>query len=179
MSDNRYVWKNGQLEIKDESTAQEAGEALAQIERRYGSIKPETVIKEAGKPRNPLHKFFEWDDTKAAHEHRLWQARSLIKSVHVKIIGDTRLDKAVRAFVNVPSNDGKDRQYENIVSVMSDTAKREYLLKKAENEIKNWRDRYEDLEEFSLVFSAIDDTLSAAVPPPAPASRRGRRVAAG
>jgi hypothetical protein len=47
-------------------------------------ILPSDVVKAAREPSHPLHKRFDWDDTKAAHKWRLSQARDLIASVVVE-----------------------------------------------------------------------------------------------
>lgn len=44
---------------------------------------PADVVKVARDPKHPLHKRFDWDDTKAAHKWRLRQARDLIASVEI------------------------------------------------------------------------------------------------
>ena len=61
-------------------------ERLAALYRRNGeSITPEAVIDDARDPSSPLHACFEWDDKKAAHQHRLDQARELIRAVPVHV----------------------------------------------------------------------------------------------
>jgi len=44
---------------------------------------PSDVVKAARVPSHPLHKRFDWDDTKAAHKWRILQARNLISSVQI------------------------------------------------------------------------------------------------
>jgi hypothetical protein len=46
---------------------------------------PEAVVREARNPKHPLHECFDWNDEKAAHEHRLDQARALISSIQVLV----------------------------------------------------------------------------------------------
>mgnify|MGYP003421519919 FL=1 len=58
--------------------------AIRALEKR-GRLTPETVLDTARNPKSPLHDQFEWDDTAAAHQHRLQQARVLIRSVVVNI----------------------------------------------------------------------------------------------
>jgi hypothetical protein len=59
-------------------------EWLAGIERA-GRLTPEEVVEHARDPDCPGHGFFEWDDSKAAHKHRLDQARELLaKRVVIK-----------------------------------------------------------------------------------------------
>jgi hypothetical protein len=71
---------------------------LTKIYNRDGAITTSAVLTEARDPENPLHKHFEWDDSEAAEQHRLAQARNLIKRVRVLVIGN----KADR-IIHVPS----------------------------------------------------------------------------
>ena len=49
-----------------------------------GILRPEIVVEAARAKTSPLHSSFEWDNTRAAEAHRLWQARQLIVSVTIK-----------------------------------------------------------------------------------------------
>lgn len=63
--------------------AEVAKNALEDIRARHGAIEAETVVEEARKKSNPLHNAFTWDDTEAARQHRLAEARQLVRSVMV------------------------------------------------------------------------------------------------
>ena len=59
-------------------------EALTEIAiARGGELRPEDVVAVAHNPLSPLHRYFTWEDEKAAVERRLDQARVLIRSVRV------------------------------------------------------------------------------------------------
>jgi hypothetical protein len=53
-------------------------EWLDEIERENPDITPGDLLKMAADPSCPAHNFFEWDDEKAGHAHRVWQARTLL-----------------------------------------------------------------------------------------------------
>jgi hypothetical protein len=57
--------------------------ALRALENKHGCLTPTHVVEAARNPKHPLHKDFEWDNTKAAANYRLDQARHLISSVRV------------------------------------------------------------------------------------------------
>lgn len=81
-----------------------AGRELARIRKERGGLKPEVVIEEARPKNSPLHTAFTWDDSKAAHEYRLWQARSLIRAVCV--VPSDQPDLTPRAvYVHVPDDE--------------------------------------------------------------------------
>lgn len=60
----------------------EALERLQALEQE-GRLTPNAVREDAAKPESPLHGYFEWDDSVAAGQHRLDQARALIRRVLV------------------------------------------------------------------------------------------------
>jgi len=87
-----------------------------------GRLTPESVI-EASKPEDhPLHSYFEWDDAKAAHEHRLHQARKIISAVPV--VREVTTRRIVPQWVRDPTV-GHEQGY-----VSMDTVKNEPLTKK-------------------------------------------------
>lgn len=60
------------------------GEELINIWKSSGEqLEPATVVASARAETSPIHPCFEWRDHVAAEQHRLWQARELIKSVRV------------------------------------------------------------------------------------------------
>ena len=88
-------------------------EAIARIrklEASDGTITPQAVLSDAKDPASPLHEHFEWDDSKAAHAHRINQARELIRSVRLVI---TNTESVVRrvAYVRDPAKPAHDPGY--------------------------------------------------------------------
>lgn len=51
---------------------------------RHGRYDPAAFVEEARSPQHPAHGWFEWDDKQAAHDHRLWQARSFVRDLRVR-----------------------------------------------------------------------------------------------
>lgn len=123
--------------------ARQALQAIA--DRNGGQITPEQVIQAAKDPDSPLHSFFTWDVDAAAHAHWLTQARSLIRSVKIKIRTETKTVTAV-GFVRDPSKEASEAGY---VSVRS---------------IRNDEDRKRDamIAEFKRIASAIERARSLA-----------------
>ena len=83
------------------------GAELERIDSKYGEITPDVVVSEARPKRSPLHPAFEWDDGKAASEFRLWQARSLVRSIQV-VIDDA---EPVPAFYHVEISESPNGAY--------------------------------------------------------------------
>lgn len=125
--------------------------------RNNGCVNPEKVLKYAKNPKTALHKKFEWDNKKASHEYRLWQARQVIR-VHVSIIEvDNKVIK-VRDFVSLYDDRGKIG-YRLTQDVLNDDQRKRQLLSQARTEFSLMRNRYEMLTILSKHFDNIEKDL--------------------
>ena len=73
---------------------------LRSIWEERGTLVPEEVVEVAADPAHPLHPYFLWDDTEAAHRYRLVEAAMLIRSVKITIVhaDEDQPDFRVRAW---------------------------------------------------------------------------------
>lgn len=133
-------------------------------EENNESLSAEDIVGEAKNKKSPFHKWFEWDDRKAAHQHRLKQARDLIGSVEIVRKKDPRegKDGRIRAFVHISRNvvgpDGSrsvERTYVPTLKAMEDSEKRELLLQQAFADFGNLERKYSDLTELAGVFKSV------------------------
>jgi hypothetical protein len=116
-----------------------------------GKLEPVAVVEAARDEASPLHEHFEWDDTAAAHQHRLLQARKLI-SVHVEILPGAT--EASPVFVSL-REDRLDGGYRTLISVMSDKDLRDKLLADAMADAEAFAVKYNSLRELADVFRSI------------------------
>lgn len=129
---------------------QAAGEELERIRREKGTLVPADVVEEAAAAGSPLHPAFEWDDSAAAHEYRLAQARRLITSVRV-------VDSPVRApvaYVSVRTA-AKGREYLPVAEALSDEQVRARVLDEARAFIESLERRYSAFVQASDVLAGL------------------------
>jgi hypothetical protein len=126
---------------------------LQGVARRHGNVlKAEDVVDFARDPRTALHSRFTWDDTLAAHQYRLEQARALIRIVVTVIPGHNR---EFRVFASMQADRVEQGGgYRYMVSILGNKAKRQRFLAEALAEFDRWKEKYEALEELAEVFSA-------------------------
>ena len=132
---------------------------LEQIRKENGgTLQPKNVVDFARNPKTALHNRFTWDDSKAAEEYRLWQARSIIK-VCVKLIprpdGES-IESRVYVSLYGDRKEGGDG-YRTLVSVLNDKEQRAQLLSQALSEYEALGRKYQDLTELAEIFSAISN----------------------
>lgn len=84
-----------------------------------GRLTPDAVVAAAADPSHILHESFTWDDEKAAHQHRLDQARALIKSVRVQIQTESRVISTV-FYVRDPDASADEQGYVSIAKLRTD-----------------------------------------------------------
>lgn len=127
---------------------------LARLTRR-GVIQPVDVVNAAKNPKSPLHHLFTWDDDKAAHEYRLYQARQILRTYVV--IEDAAAQQTVRAFVSLR----QDRKlegggYRHIADVLSDEQLYEQMLADSLAEMRAFQQKYARIKELRGVFDAVE-----------------------
>lgn len=88
-------------------------ERINALDAKHGTLTPELVVKDATSPKSPLHDYFEWDDDIAAHKFRLEQARTLIRSVEVRITVED-IEVRVPRYVRDPLADTDDQGYVDV-----------------------------------------------------------------
>lgn len=132
---------------------------LREIARKSrGLLRPAAVVKFAADPETALHSQFEWDDTAAAHAHRLWQARSII-NIRFKLIGPEGKQQPVRAWHSVMSDRTSDEGgYRGLKDVMDEPAFRAQLLAEAKQQLQRLRKHYHFLTELAAVWDSVRDT---------------------
>ena len=121
-------------------------------DKNGGLLLPQHVVREARNPRSVLHSRFEWDNTKAAEEHRLWQARQLI-SICVEIIPGT--SELTQAYVSVSSDRAAGGGYRATVQVLSDTDLRRQFLQDALAELNTFQKKFARIKALAGIFSEI------------------------
>lgn len=142
-----FQWRDGS---RVTIPAQEAGDHLSALRERHGSLSADIVLKDAEDPFSPLHPAFEWDDSVAAREWRIGQARHLLNCIVIMRKGEDK--PPIRAFVVVGSND--ERRYEGLYVAMADTAMRQQVLQQAWRELQAFTEKYREFQELSAVFEA-------------------------
>lgn len=135
---------------------------------QQGDLDRHSVVEAATNSKSLLHPFFEWNDTAAAHEWRLDQARKMLQAITIKIIDSKGEQQELRAF-EVIIRDGKTsdsvpkRVYVPVFELTEDEIAT--LLVEAQRELDAWEARYKKLSSlaegkavFSQVFRAIHDS---------------------
>lgn len=140
--------------------------ALQAIEKKFGCVTPDVVVKAATPSDSPLHKFFEWDDNAAAVKYRLWQARQLIAKVYV-IDNDRPEIGPVRAFVNMElpplvdeeeadESQANQRAYMSIKRLKGQQDFSSQLLGYAYAQLVGWKKRFGNYKQFLGVAKEIE-----------------------
>ena len=150
---------NGGYQIRN-LEPQIAGETLDKIKKETGVLNADVVLEKAKDDKNPLHNYFEWNDTIAANEFRLNQANYLIRSIKVEII-DEKKETSVhikRAYTNITEFSNKG--YLQTEEILKDKQLSFLMLKQAQKELLDWKERYKNLLELTEVFDFINTFIA-------------------
>lgn len=130
---------------------------LIRSKNHRGLLVPEEVVEFARDEKTALHSLFQWDDSEAARQYRIAQARGIIR-VAVKVHEETK--QPVQVYVSLPRDRTDGGGYRTLVEVLGDDELRDELLATAKSELATFSKKYETLRkvaEMSPVFEAIDD----------------------
>lgn len=122
-----------------------------------GVLHPPVVVDAAKDPSSALHKFFTWDDTEAAEQYRLQQARQLIARVHVVIPASRGGTTNVRAYHALRS---EQSGYRHTRDIMAGPELRESLLSQFASDLERLTERYDCLRSVArakTLFVAIEE----------------------
>lgn len=160
----------------EESIAEQRRSELEKIRARAGgTLKPEDVVEFARDESTALHSVFTWDDTEAAAQYRLWQARQVIR-VCVTVRDDVK-GPPIRTYVSLYDDRGDDG-YRLLTDVLSDDEMRDKLLLQALSELKTWQAKYRQLEKLAPIFAAAEKVERRASHSGGPGNGSKRRIAA-
>lgn len=131
-------------------------ERLAWIAKRDGGLlTPSAVVADAEDGSSPLHHCFEWDDTEAARQWRLEQARTLIRSVRVDVQTESRVVSTVR-YVRSPEAAKHQQGYADVMKLRT----REDLARESlRHELKSVKTLLERAESLAEAFGVRPDVL--------------------
>lgn len=119
---------------------------------KEGNLKREDVLKAAEPKTSVLHKYFTWDDVKAAHEHRLAQAGNLIR-VCVHYLDMDGEKRPVKVFISLREDRFNSGGYRAVVDVLSSKTLRRQMLEDALQELQALEQKYNQLRELSEIFA--------------------------
>jgi hypothetical protein len=143
-----------------------ASDAIRELAEKHGQLTPEIVL-EAAKPKtSPLHRFFQWDNTKAAAQYRLVQAACLIRRIKVTYQTADEKTVRVRAFVNVTPerrecadedpDAGTRGIYVSTHDAMTSDHYRAQVLQQCKSDVETFRRKWTALNEASDIIAAME-----------------------
>lgn len=131
---------------------------LASIQEQHeGLLKAEDVVAFARNPESALHECFDWDDSEAAENWRLSQARAVIRLCVTVISEETA---PVRAFVSLPSDRTNGGGYRSTRDVINDEVRRGELLADAMARLQATKRKYATLQALEPVWAALDSVAN-------------------
>lgn len=106
-----------------------AGQAvLRAVERKHKRVTAESLVTDAKATNHPWHHRFVWDDTKAGHLYRLYQARDMIAAVHYQEVRGEQIFRSC-AYVRDPEAAPNEQGYVSVVKLRTDLERaRDVLL---------------------------------------------------
>jgi hypothetical protein len=134
---------------------QAVGDELERLRESHGTLTPDSVLEAARDEDSPLHHAFEWDDTEAARQHRLAQARRLIVSIRVV---NSPAQARVPAYISVRTPD-RGRSYLPSGQVLSSEDLKSRVVLEVRQFIESLERRYAAFEEVYEVLTRMKKSV--------------------
>lgn len=151
-----YSWSGPKRAVSAEKVAKH----ISELEKEFGEVTSKIFLDSARSDDSEMHRLFEWDDTKAAENYRMEQARVIIASIRVNVIEEDSAPIITRAFVQYKP---KQSGYISINKALTDEDKRETVIQQARKEAAWFVEKYKSFEELSDVIKAINSFLERTV----------------
>lgn len=128
---------------------------MERIETLYGSLTPQNIL-DASRPKNALfHTLFQWDDTQAAEQYRLQQARTILNNIEVTVISDGQPKQlAVYEVIKQPSS---TQVYKSINTMSVNDI--DFIRMRTIKELNILKDKLSIYKEFSKVTSSLNQAI--------------------
>jgi hypothetical protein len=127
-------------------------ELLRIADQHGGMLRAEDVVHDAERGESPLHDCFQWNNSVAAHQFRLMQARSLIRVSVEYLSSEPTLS---RVFVSLSMDRYPGGGYRITTSVLDNVNNRSVMLRDALAELRRIETKYRALNELTQVWDAL------------------------
>lgn len=132
-----------------------AMEEMERIESLYGSLTPQNIL-DASRPKNALfHTLFQWDDTVAAEQYRLQQARTILNNIEVTVVSDGS-SKQINVY-EVIKQQSSGQIYKSINSMTLNDI--DFIKQRTLKELTILKDKLSIYKEFSKVTSSLHQAI--------------------
>lgn len=131
---------------------------LERLHKKYGSVTPAKILEEAEHESSPLHRYFEWNDSEAAHRYRLDQAYAMLQASKMVVVLSERSREPIAAFPEVrrmlPSSRGEGK-FKMRNEVLDEPDARQELIERKLGVLRGWCRETIDIQELSTMREMI------------------------
>lgn len=118
-----------------------------------GLLLPSAVVQFAQDETTALHAYFDWDDSEAAKQWRMEQARRVIR-LSVTVVSQNL--PPIRAMVSLTSDRKTGGGYRSLYDVLDSVSLRDQMVNDALAELRVFRRKYEQLKALAPLWDAIE-----------------------
>lgn len=141
-----------------------------------GVLRAEKVVEFASDPSTALHKSFDWDDSSAAHQHRLSQAERIIRLSVEVIQRPNEEPMKVRAYCSLPSDRKSGGGYRLVSKVVKNSKQFAEYKAAALAELTAFRDKYQRITTLTTYLQPVYDAIKQVEKAPAEKTGRQRKA---
>lgn len=132
--------------------------------KNNGLLSPHVVVEYAKNPETLLHEKFEWDDSVAAYNWRVHQARMMIAAL---VVNNSDIKINEKVFVSVAGDRKRDASggYRFTRDVLSDSDRRDIFFDQCIRAIEGLIERFRHFKELAVILEEAKDKVTLAKSP--------------
>lgn len=135
-------------------------------DKNGGQVTAADILADATKKKSPLHDFFDWDDTTAANQFRLSQARKMVQAIEIVYEDASGNRRNSRAFHSIPvSGPSRGHRPENayipVSRMMEDEEIRAEVIDQYRRRISALRRELRKIEGMDEVCRVLEEAETA------------------
>lgn len=159
----RYSWDGGN-HIRSGCSAEVANAVMDEMEEKLGrDVEAQDVLDAARPEKSPLHGLFTWDDSKAAEQFRLSQARCVIRCLRVTPIEPGVSAQPRRVRLAMGRNDERPGGYARAVTLRDDRHKADFVIAEGMRLLAGVRRRVEEIDEVAGFATGMQAGIDQAI----------------
>ena len=144
--------------------------ALMQIKKNQpdGRLTPEVIVEVSKSKNSVLHRFFNWDDSEAAHKYRMFQARGLINRTYIVVCKPgaekrkSGMSKVIvyKAIISARDPEKETRNsYHSVVEVARRPDMSDIYLNSLKNKVRAIIKEFESYKELTEILNTLKTVL--------------------
>jgi len=160
----QFIYKRREGATFKEEDTEIIAKIIVDIEKKKGIVKPEDLIGEAESKNSSIHHLFEWNESEAARQYRINQARNIINHIEIEVCSISPSNEKVnlviqsqRAFHNIVN--GEERGYVSTINIVRNEDLAKQVLQRLIRQLDGATNELRAFQDYRWVVVLLEGTM--------------------